>query len=319
MFNTRLRILGLAKRHRFPAATYSALIRSTSRVDEGIGFKTSLQQGIDVVALLFAGLGIIFFIAANWQTDNPFPMFAGLELTLIATAVCAARSVQHRTALTLLGLLLIGALLAFFGQHYQSGADLWQMFALWAALGLPLALAARSDAIWCAWIIVAMTGLSLWWRGQGRWPPANLESASLVAIAMTFCVAFALSTSLRRYTGSGVWSFNLAIFYFTALSTAAGMISLFESHLGLYVVALLATACAAGLYRLPQLFDIRALTICALGLDLLIVGGVTKITLNSRSLIVVFGLSALAAIGTLWVTVSSLLALYRNRVAKDKP
>ena len=38
----------------------------------------------------------------------------------------------------------------------------WQLFAVWAALALPLCLAARSDVLWAPWALVAMTGISLW-------------------------------------------------------------------------------------------------------------------------------------------------------------
>ena len=50
--------------------------------------------------------------------------------------------INRRIALLgLLALLGIGGLFAYFGQTHQTGADPWQLFALWAALVLPLRLA----------------------------------------------------------------------------------------------------------------------------------------------------------------------------------
>jgi hypothetical protein len=50
-----------------------------------------------------------------------------------------------RTPLSLLALLNIGGLFAYFGQTYQTGADPWQLFSLWAALSLPLCLSVRGE------------------------------------------------------------------------------------------------------------------------------------------------------------------------------
>jgi uncharacterized membrane protein len=319
MLSMRLAVLELARRHHFPANTYASLLQSASREGIGIATKVSLQQAVYLVALLFAGLGVIFFVAANWITENPFPMFFGLELALITAAVWAARSIRRRTPLTLLGFLVIGALLAFFGQHYQSGADLWQMFAVWAALGVPLALAARSDAIWCAWLIVAMTGVTVWWRHLGLWQHDNhLTGTNLLTFALMFSMSYALFKPSQRYTGAGIWSFNLAILCSTAFVTTAGIASLFHDASDIYMAALLAVACATGLGTLHQLFDIRALSICAFGMDLLIVGGFTKMGFEFNSLLVVFCISALAALVVLGITVSLILELYRNRLVGDK-
>jgi len=47
----------------------------------------------------------------------------------------------------------IGGLFAYFRQTYQTGADAWQLFALWAALGLPLCLGVGSVVPWAPWEI----------------------------------------------------------------------------------------------------------------------------------------------------------------------
>ena len=48
------------------------------------------------------------------------------------------QSVGLPVPMGLLAMLGMGALFAYFGQTYQTGADPWQLFALWAALSLPL-------------------------------------------------------------------------------------------------------------------------------------------------------------------------------------
>ena len=61
----------------------------------------------------------------------------------------------------LLAVLFTGALLALFGQTYQTGADLHELFFTWAALALPFALAAVSGAVWALWWCVLNVGLGL--------------------------------------------------------------------------------------------------------------------------------------------------------------
>ncbi|QYJ76803.1 DUF2157 domain-containing protein [Shewanella sp. FJAT-52076] len=119
---------------------------------------------------LSLGAGIIFFFAYNWANLHHFTKFALVEAA-IAFAVLGlytvsrsapGRQVSHwlTGALLLLLDLLVGALLALVGQVYQTGADPWQLFAIWAAFTLLPALAYRSDMLWSAFW--AQSNLALW-------------------------------------------------------------------------------------------------------------------------------------------------------------
>jgi hypothetical protein len=141
MLSTNLAILELAKRQRMSPSTYAVLARIAGTGSSLLVAAAIRRRAVQVLAMLLGGLGIIFFIAANWQTHSPIPMFAGLQATLLGACVGAACWPRLRVPLALLGFLATGALLAFFGQYYQSGADPWQMFALWAGLLIPLAFA----------------------------------------------------------------------------------------------------------------------------------------------------------------------------------
>ena len=58
---------------------------------------------------------------------------------------------------------LVGPLWAVFGQAYQTGADPWNLFALWAALTVPWVVGARFALLWLIWIAIADTALVLFW------------------------------------------------------------------------------------------------------------------------------------------------------------
>jgi uncharacterized membrane protein len=103
--------------------------------------------------LLGAGLvlaGVISFFAFNWASLGRFGKFALIELAIAACAIAGWRyagSLSGRVALFAASV-LIGPLLAVFGQTYQTGADPWGLFAVWAALILPWVLAARFSPLW---------------------------------------------------------------------------------------------------------------------------------------------------------------------------
>jgi uncharacterized membrane protein len=120
-------------------------------------------------ALLFFGValglaGIIFFFAFNWDA---LPDLAKLGLIEVGFVACMAgatmRGLKSVTSkmLTVAAAVLIGVFLAVFGQIYQTGADPWQLFALWSALMLPLLTLARTQAGWAIFGTIVSTALVL--------------------------------------------------------------------------------------------------------------------------------------------------------------
>jgi uncharacterized membrane protein len=107
-----------------------------------------LLKGAGVAAL---GAGVIFFVAANGQDYGVMGRFAILEaafLVCVGIALWRPSPGAIGQAALILATLLTGALLALFGQSYQTGADLYELFFTWALLALPFAVAGRSGAQW---------------------------------------------------------------------------------------------------------------------------------------------------------------------------
>lgn len=146
--NLRLAILTLAAKYALPASAGAELKQLAHLDAEPPSLTKQLPLGIAVLGAAFFGLGIIFWIAANWETLPRFGRFALLQATMFCMLVGAWRRPGARVPLSLAGFLACGALFAYFGQTYQTGADPWQLFALWAALTLPLCLGVRHDALW---------------------------------------------------------------------------------------------------------------------------------------------------------------------------
>lgn len=125
------------------------------------------------LGVLLLGSAAVCWVAANWQDMTKVQRFAGVQGLLAISALAAAwaglrlrgtpgvrRSIPG--ALLALAGMLLGALLALLGQTYQTGADTWELFAWWAVLLLPWALAAASQAVWLLWALVMNVALVLW-------------------------------------------------------------------------------------------------------------------------------------------------------------
>jgi uncharacterized membrane protein len=133
------------------------------------------------VALLAAGA--ICFIAANWDEMGKYLRLYGLQAVLVLAVVAAAwlglSRIAGQAALWL-AMVLLGGLLALIGQTYQTGADTWELFALWAALSLPWVLAGRHASLWLTWALLLNVTLSLWLDlGRAWWMPLGTNEELL--------------------------------------------------------------------------------------------------------------------------------------------
>ena len=111
---------------------------------EGLRF---LGTCLRIAGVLSLAAGLVFFVAANWSEIAVFGRFALIELVLVA---CAVRRLREAAADILSAAAPSSSpsspparLLALFGQTYQTGADVYELFLTWALLGLPLAVAAQ--------------------------------------------------------------------------------------------------------------------------------------------------------------------------------
>ena len=285
-------------------------------------FARWLPRGLAVVAAALVGLGVVMWIAANWDTLGRMGRFGLLMALVGVTGLGAALRPGARPALGLLCFLGIGALFAYFGQTYQTGADPWQLFALWAALGVPLCLGARSDVLWAPWSLVAMVGISLWTHAHlgHRWrvEPGDLTVHGLAWIA-ALCVVAALSAPMRRVTGAGLWGLRTAATLAVVMVTATALGGLFHQEVAAhYGLGLLVLGVGAALSAQRHSFDVFVLSAVALGLNTLLVSGLARLLfrdLDGDEIGSLFVLG-MAAAGLLAGTVSGILKLSR-RLAHD--
>lgn len=133
---------------------------------------------MDFIRQLAAWLGCVMLasaaicaVAANWaQISAPMRLAAlqsAMALAAVATLLPRASRLMH-TLLLLLACVLLGGTLAQVGQTYQTGADPWQLFALWALLMLPWVAAGRSVVLCLLWVSVGNVAILLWGQAAGE-------------------------------------------------------------------------------------------------------------------------------------------------------
>jgi hypothetical protein len=179
-------------------------------------FATTLLHAAGLGAL---GAGVIFFVAANWQALGVLGRFALLQAALVLALGIAwwqPAPARAGTAALIAAMLLTGALLALFGQSYQTGADVHELFFTWALLALPFVLAGLSGALWALWWSVLNAGLALLcgWLGTEHfvWRVLDGHGAGRAALLMLPCIvnllaagAFLALRSTRLHTAAPLW------------------------------------------------------------------------------------------------------------------
>ncbi len=129
------------------------------------------KKVLDIILLalgiLTLGSGVIFFFAYNWKAMGYFLKFGLVELliagSLIAVWIKGINKKSGKAALTIT-CIFTGVLLALIGQTYQTGADTYQLFALWALFILPWVILARFSVIWLLWLLLINTSAFLYYR-----------------------------------------------------------------------------------------------------------------------------------------------------------
>jgi uncharacterized membrane-anchored protein len=287
-------------------------------MDEPSGLERNIPFGVAILAAALSGLGIIFWVAANWDLFSRAGRFGLLQCGVAATCMGALWLPGARRALALLALLAIGALFAYFGQTYQTGADPWQLFAMWAALSLPLCLAARHDALWAPWTVVAMSAISLWMHAHTGLGVTRASDLPWNLAAWTA----ALMLVLALHTGAGAWSMRLAACLAALLLIVSGLLALFDQAVApQYYLALAVVAGVAAALCTPRLHDTFALSAFGLALNILLVGGMVKALLENQKgepIIETLTIGVLAA-ATLAATVKLVIVMARKHGAASPP
>jgi uncharacterized membrane protein len=283
------------------------------------GWIERLLLWLGVAALL---TGLVFFVAANWAGMGRFGKFALAEGALLAAlaAYAGGARFRHGNAALLAASLAVGALLALIGQTYQTGADTFELFAVWAALILPWTLLARLPALWVLWLAILHVTYffyldavdSFWWLGER-------EKNALTGMALFDCGALAAWEwcAARGWAWMrGRWVARLLALAAGAAVTALALLAVIDRHgasgyLWLYA-AVLAGLAVVYRRRLPDLFMLAGVALSLI---------VTLTAMLARTLLYRGGIGNLTAavfiLGLCAMLMTAGAAWWLRRVARD--
>lgn len=151
-------------------------------------WRYALDRLLAYTGSLLLALGMIFFFAFNWDDLHRFhklllalSVLSGFAVTAL---FCPSGSPLYRASL-FAAALATGGVLALVGQTYQTGADIWQLFATWSLLILPWALLSRSAACWGLFWLVFNLALLRYFATHQLWADTSVFSTGgLLGLAL---------------------------------------------------------------------------------------------------------------------------------------
>lgn len=293
---------------------------------EPLAVARALRWGLLLVAGLLLASGLIFWIAANWQTQTRMFKLGLIEAALALAVVAACLWPRARLAALLCAHLVLGGLLALVGQTYQTGADAWQLFAVWAALSLIWTLLARSDLLWTLWMAVGALGMATW---QGRidgldWWFSRTEPLAVVLPQLLLWLGLALVPWLvsclpwlRCAQGLGRISHRLGLGLCLLVWCTYGVRHWLDADPG-FVVFAMACALTAGIGLLSfqgRLQDFPSLCMATLAANALAMVAVLRLA-EPQDIMGLILLCLFLGLGGLWGSVTGLMAVQRRMRAQ---
>lgn len=167
MNNSRNSILQWVEQKQIAAEHAEDAMRVSGALPDKADWRSFMDRLLLWSGTVLLATGAIFFFAYNWKEIGNFARFGLIEL-LIAAAVGAfiwssADGPAGKASLFAVSL-LTGALLALFGQTYQTGADTFELFITWAIVILPWTIVGRLPALWVMLIVLVNVATTFYFR-----------------------------------------------------------------------------------------------------------------------------------------------------------
>lgn len=258
--------------------------------------------------------GVIFFFAYNWREIGNLARFGLVEL-LVASAVggCLWFGIERPAGKASLFAvsLLAGALLALFGQTYQTGADTFELFVTWAAVILPWTAVGRLPALWVLLVCLVNLAVTLYFSAfpglfgllfgldKQLWLLWAFNSAALVL--WEFFSKYLVWLRER-------WATRLLGFAGGALITSLAIMAIFNHKPGFNSVLVVYPLWLVAVYACYRhlLFDLFLLAGGVLSVVIVVASLLSRAMLHSGSwggayLIVGLAVIGLSALGGVWL------------------
>jgi uncharacterized membrane protein len=312
--NHRNSILRWAEEGRIPAGGIEAAMRVSGALPGRSDWYHFIDRMLLWCGAVLLAAGVIFFFAYNWKEIGNFAKFGLVEL-LIAAAVggCmwfGTEGPAGKASLFAVSL-LAGALLALFGQTYQTGADMFELFITWALVILPWTAVGRLPSLWVLLIGLVNVAIMLYFRAfpgllgllfgldKQLWLLLAFNSAALVLWEL-FSRYFVW---LRER-----WATRLLGFAGGGLITSLTMMAIFDSKSGFDPAFAVYPLWLAAIYTCYRylFFDLFLLAGGVLSVVIIIASSLSRMMITSGSwggsyLIIGLAVIGFSALGGVWL------------------
>ncbi len=192
---TRERLQILAMTGRLDATAFQRAMQIAGHIPAPHTWHRFIDAMLTYLGMTLVVVGIVFFFAYNWTEMHRFTKFG-----LIAAAIVSSISITALKGLdTLTGkaslfaaAVLTGVLLAVYGQAYQTGADAYDLFLVWAVLIAGWVFIGRLTALWMLWLILINLALILHW-GEVVNPRLGWDGAMVSTLAPLIWISYLLT------------------------------------------------------------------------------------------------------------------------------
>jgi uncharacterized membrane protein len=213
-------------------------------------WKKFLEILLFSLGVCFAVSGIIFFFAYNWADLHKFVKIGLVEgliivLTLVIVFINIKQSIKN---IILTGVsVLVGAMIAVFGQIYQTGANAYDFFLGWTAFITVWVVIASYPPLWLVYLILANTTFVLYSQ-QVAFDWSEVFVLTMLVLFNTIILTASLFLHrLRSDLQAPKWFTNiiaLAIVFFATIGICTGI---FGRHQTFFVELILCTTIIYGL------------------------------------------------------------------------
>nr|WP_216618075.1 DUF2157 domain-containing protein [Corallococcus carmarthensis] len=156
-------------------------------------WRAFLSTTLMALGSLLVLAGVVYFFAFNWAELGRFSKLGLVSLGIAGAAVGAWRLGDRPAGqfALLAAAVLVGPLLAVYGQAYQTGADPYELFIGWGVLILPWVALARFTPLWMLQVVLVNTGVILFW---GQRMGSSYSRDSVLALLLGLINGFAWAT-----------------------------------------------------------------------------------------------------------------------------
>lgn len=264
----------------------------------------------------FTLAGIIFFFAYNWDKLDKFFKIGIVEVLLFGTTlflVYSNTSLFVKKVLLTVASILVGVLLAIFGQIYQTGANSFDLFFVWTLLITIWVVISNFTPLWLVYILLINITVILYSNQlSDNWSYTTMCTV-LFLVNLVFLLASLYSRKVDGAFKVPVWFSNLlALSCVTYITVGVISAMIYESPKPqLYLIIIAALAYYVGISNAMKTKNIYFLVIILFSIIVIIFSFIIKATDDVGDLLFA-ALFMIASVSSLIVSLNKLQSKWKS-------